>query len=177
MQFVDVLVSHGVLVDPDEDEIEALWAFVPIKAKWNVWQRRGNAVTIWTAWGERPIAQILLDEEETAMWDAFDGEKRLIELRGRFDRVIVDSPPVSPVTDAVILSTRTDGVVFVVRSHSSTIDQVRHSLRSLRSVKGKVLGVILNAVDLRRLEYKYSYNYRYYTGYGDYAQSSPKANS
>src|SRR5690348_795028 len=38
-QFVDVLAAHAVLVDPSEDEIDALWAFVPIKAKWNVWQR------------------------------------------------------------------------------------------------------------------------------------------
>lgn len=85
-QFVDVLAAHFVLVEPDEDELEALWPMVAIKGKWNVWQRRGAALTIWTAWGERPISQVLLDEEETAMWDAFDGEKRLIELRGRFDR-------------------------------------------------------------------------------------------
>lgn len=85
-QFVDVLAAHFVLIEPGEDELEGLWPMVAIKGKWNVWQRRGNAVTIWTAWGERPIAQILLDEEETQMWDAFDGEKRLIELRGRFDR-------------------------------------------------------------------------------------------
>ncbi len=85
-QFIDVLASHFVLLEPDEDELDGLWPMVAIKGKWNVWQRRGNAMTIWTAWGERPIAQILLDEEETAMWDAFDGEKRLIELRGRFDR-------------------------------------------------------------------------------------------
>lgn len=85
-QFVDVLAAHFVLIEPGEDELEGLWPMVAIKGKWNVWQRRGNAATIWTAWGERPIAQILLDEEETAMWDAFDGEKRLIELRGRFDR-------------------------------------------------------------------------------------------
>jgi SAM-dependent methyltransferase len=84
--FVDVLVAHFVLVEPDEDEIEGLWPMVAIKGKWNVWQRRGNALTLWTAWGERPIAQILLDEEEAAMWDAIDGEKRLNELRGRFDR-------------------------------------------------------------------------------------------
>lgn len=85
-QFIEVLAAHFVLIEPGEDELEGLWPMVVIKGKWNVWQRRGAAVTIWTAWGERPIAQLLLDEEETAMWDAFDGEKRLIELRGRFDR-------------------------------------------------------------------------------------------
>ncbi|MCS6900804.1 MAG: polysaccharide biosynthesis tyrosine autokinase [Myxococcales bacterium] len=99
----------------------------------------------------------------------------LHQLRDRFDRVIIDSPPTNPVTDAVILSTRVDGTVFVVRSYSTTIDQVRHSLRAIRGVQGKLLGVILNVVDLRRLEYKYSYNYRYYSGYGEYSQAAPKA--
>ena len=39
-QFVEVLAGHAVLVDPSEDEIEGLWAFVPIHGKWNVWRRR-----------------------------------------------------------------------------------------------------------------------------------------
>ncbi|MCU0659428.1 MAG: polysaccharide biosynthesis tyrosine autokinase, partial [Polyangiaceae bacterium] len=97
------------------------------------------------------------------------------QLRDRFDRIIIDSPPTNPVTDSVILSTKVDGAIFVVRSYSTTIDQVRHSIRSLRSVQGKLLGVILNVVDLKRLEYKYSYNYRYYSGYGEYSEAAPKA--
>ena len=83
-QFVDVLASHSVLVEPTEDEIEALWAFVPIKAKWNVWQRRDDRMTLWTAWGEKPVQQVFLDPEETKMWDAFLGEKRLIEVRHHY---------------------------------------------------------------------------------------------
>jgi hypothetical protein len=84
-QFVDVLTSHAVLVDPAEDEVEGVWAFVPIKGKWNVWQRRGDRMTLWTAWGERPIQQIFLDADETKIWDAIDGQKRLIELRHHHD--------------------------------------------------------------------------------------------
>jgi SAM-dependent methyltransferase len=83
--FVDVLHAHAVLVEVDEDELDMIWAFVPLKGKWNIWHRRGERLTLWTAWGERPITQILLDADETAMWDAFDGEKRLSELRPRFD--------------------------------------------------------------------------------------------
>ena len=85
MQFVTVLAAHAVLVEPGEDEIEGMWAFVPIKGKWNVWQRRGDRLTLWTAWGDRPVQQIFLDPEETAMWDAFDGQKRLIEMRHHVD--------------------------------------------------------------------------------------------
>jgi len=83
-QFVDVLAAHSVLVDPTEDEIEALWAFVPLKAKWNVWQRRDDRMTLWTAWGEKPVQQVFLDADETKMWDAFLGEKRLIEMRHHY---------------------------------------------------------------------------------------------
>jgi SAM-dependent methyltransferase len=85
-ELVDVLAGHAVLVEPDDDEVEALWAFVPIKGKWNVWQRRGDRLTLWTAWGKRPIQQVFLDPEETLMWDAVDGEKRLNELRQHHDR-------------------------------------------------------------------------------------------
>ena len=62
-----------------------IWAFVPINGKWNVWQRRDDRLTLWTAWGERPVQQMFLDPEETAIWDAFDGKKRLIELRHHHD--------------------------------------------------------------------------------------------
>ena len=84
-QFIDVLSSHAVLVDPSEDEIDALWAFVPIKGKWNIWQRRDDRLTLWTAWGDKPVQQIFLDPEETTIWDAFAGEKRLIEMRHHYD--------------------------------------------------------------------------------------------
>ncbi len=84
-QFVEILAAHAVLVDPAEDEVEGIWAFVPIHGKWNVWRRRDDRLTLWTAWGDRPVQQIFLDREETAIWDAFDGNKRLIELRHHHD--------------------------------------------------------------------------------------------
>jgi SAM-dependent methyltransferase len=84
-ELVDVLAGHAVLVDPAEDEIEGVWAFVPIKGKWNVWQRRGDRLTLWTAWGERPVQQLFLDPDETRIWDVLDGQKRLIELRHHHD--------------------------------------------------------------------------------------------
>jgi SAM-dependent methyltransferase len=84
-QFVEVLAAHAVLVDPAEDEIEGMWAFVPIKGRWNVWQRRDDRLMLWTAWGERPVQQLFLDADETKIWDALDGTKRLIEMRHHHD--------------------------------------------------------------------------------------------
>jgi SAM-dependent methyltransferase len=88
-QFVDVLVAHAVLIDPKEDEIEGLWAYVPMHGKWNIWQRNGERLTLWTAWGEQPVQQLFLDEAETKIWDAFDGNKRLIELRHHHDNATI----------------------------------------------------------------------------------------
>jgi hypothetical protein len=58
---------------------------IAIKGKWNVWRRQGDRVTIYTAWGERPIQRLELDPIDTAMWDAMDGEIRLNELRAKHD--------------------------------------------------------------------------------------------
>ena len=90
-QFVEILAGHAVFVDPKEDELDGIWAFVPIHGKWNVWQRRDDRLTLWTAWGDRPVQQILLDADETAIWDAFDGNKRLIELRHHHDNAKIVS--------------------------------------------------------------------------------------
>lgn len=84
-QFIDVLSAHSVLLDPEDSELDMLWPFVPIKGRWNIWRRRGDGVVLYTAWGDRPIARIELDAEQAAIWDAFDGEVRLAELRTKHD--------------------------------------------------------------------------------------------
>jgi SAM-dependent methyltransferase len=84
-QFIEILTAHSVLVEPDEDEVQALWPFVPIKGKWNIWQRRDDRLVLVTAWGDRPVQELFLDPEETRMWDAMDGEKRLAELKVTHD--------------------------------------------------------------------------------------------
>jgi protein-L-isoaspartate O-methyltransferase len=84
-QFVDVFYQQACLVETDDDERAGIWPMIAVKGKWNVWQRRGDCVTIYTAWGERPIQRLALDAVDTAIWDAFDGEIRLNELRSKHD--------------------------------------------------------------------------------------------
>jgi SAM-dependent methyltransferase len=84
-QFIPVFFQHACLVEPDEDEREALWPMVAIKGKWNVWRRQGDRVTLWTAWGDGPVRRIELDEADTRIWDDLDGERRLAQLRERHD--------------------------------------------------------------------------------------------
>ncbi len=102
-----------------------------------------------------------------------DRFKQMLEqVQARFDRVILDSPPVVPVTDGVVLSTLVDGTILVVRAFKTTKDLARHALRALLDVGANVAGTVLNAVNLNKGEYKYSHYY-YYRRDGYYADPAP----
>ncbi|HET7502932.1 MAG TPA: polysaccharide biosynthesis tyrosine autokinase [Kofleriaceae bacterium] len=96
-------------------------------------------------------------------------ETVLGELSRRFDRIILDSPPIQPVTDAVVLSKRVDGVVLVVRASKTMRDELRRSARMIRDVGGSIVGVIVNELDARDSYYGgYGYGGYGYGGYGGY---------
>lgn len=71
----------------------------------------------------------------------------LQELRAHFDRVVIDSPPIGLVTDGVILSTRVDATVLVVRALATRRDAAKRAMRSLRDVGANCAGFVLNAVE------------------------------
>ena len=81
-----------------------------------------------------------------------------------FDLVIFDSPPIISVADALALSAQCDGVILVVRAGKMPHAVVRRTSEQIEAVKGRILGIVLNSVDLRRDGYYYDY-YRYYTAY------------
>ncbi len=89
-------------------------------------------------------------------------ESMLRELRKRFKFVVIDSPPVLPVTDAMILSTLVDGVVFVVESGATVRGAVTRARKILQNVGANVLGIVLNKVDVRHGGYYSDYGNYYY---------------
>jgi polysaccharide biosynthesis transport protein len=91
----------------------------------------------------------------------------IAELRTKFKFIVIDSPPVMAATDAVILSVLTDGVLLVVRSGETPKEAFTRTRDLLHSVKCRILGVVLNAVDSNAPDYYYSYRYYPYSyGYG-----------
>jgi succinoglycan biosynthesis transport protein ExoP len=88
--------------------------------------------------------------------------KLLQDLRARYDRVVIDSPPVGIVTDGVIISTKADATLLVLRAHKTRRDQARQALRSLRDVGINCPGFVLNAI---RAQDRYEYS-TYYVPYG-----------
>ena len=91
----------------------------------------------------------------------------IAELRTKYKFIVIDSPPVMAATDAVILSVLTDGVLLVVRSGETPKEAFTRTRELLNSVKCRILGVVLNAVDSSAPDYYYSYRYYPYSyGYG-----------
>jgi polysaccharide biosynthesis transport protein len=91
----------------------------------------------------------------------------IAELRTKFKFIVIDSPPIMAATDAVILSVQADGVLLVVRSGETPKEAFTRTRDLLNSVKCRILGVVLNAVDSSAPDYYYSYRYYPYSyGYG-----------
>jgi capsular exopolysaccharide synthesis family protein len=91
----------------------------------------------------------------------------IADLRRRFKFIVIDSPPILAATDAVILSSLTDGVLLVVRSRATPKEAFTRARDLLGAVKSRLLGVVLNAVDSSAPDYYYSYRYYPYAyGYG-----------
>ncbi|MBL4637472.1 MAG: polysaccharide biosynthesis tyrosine autokinase [Kofleriaceae bacterium] len=88
------------------------------------------------------------------------------ELRGKFDRVIFDTPPLQAVTDGVVLAKLSDGAIMVVKAGQTNREALTASSKMWRDVGVHQLGVILNDIDLN--DKKYGYNYYAY-GYGETA--------
>ena len=82
-------------------------------------------------------------------------------LATRFDVVIIDAPPLLPVTDAAILAAASDGAVLVVRYGKTSRSEVARAAESLRSVNAKLVGTVHNFVPLKARGYGYGYGYGY----------------
>ena len=97
----------------------------------------------------------------------------LNKLKEQFEFVLVDSPPILRVTDGVVLATKTDGVLFVVKGGEWSHDIIQRAVSQLDNVRANTLGVVLNCVDPKRGGSSYYY-YRHYhksyyhsSGYGE----------
>ena len=89
-------------------------------------------------------------------------EKALRESEAAFDVVIFDTPPVISVADALNVAAACDGVILVVRSGSVPFSVLRRAISQIGDVKGRVLGVLLNRVDLRATDADFYRHYRSY---------------
>ena len=85
-------------------------------------------------------------------------------LNRRFDRVVLDTPPILPASDALVLAPHTDGVLFTIKVGHINRKAAFKALEQLRMAEANVLGVVLSQADFDRDAY-YRYYKKYYTDY------------
>lgn len=96
--------------------------------------------------------------------------KFLEMAKGRYERIIVDSPPSQAVSDAILLSTFADAVIYVVKAEGTAIPLVQKGVGQLLQSGASITGVVLNQVDVKKAR-----KYDKYSGYYDhYGYSEPK---
>ena len=90
-------------------------------------------------------------------------------LKIEYDYVIIDSPPVQPVSDTLILAQAVDNNFFIIRADETTTGSLMSSIKKIKSVGAKIDGIVLNDVDTSKGSYGY-YNY-YQNYYGTYQKT------
>jgi capsular exopolysaccharide synthesis family protein len=93
-------------------------------------------------------------------------------LKAHFDWIIIDTPPVMAVTDAVLVAHRASGVLFVVGSEMTSRHAAKRALEQLEQAQTRFVGAVLNRVDLKRNAYYYSHYYR--REYSEYYQKDAR---
>ncbi|MFC1739097.1 GumC family protein [Planctomycetota bacterium] len=97
--------------------------------------------------------------------------KILEALSARYDRIVIDSPPVMPVTDTQILAAFCNVTLLVLKADKSTRKVSQQARDGLLSVGARLLGVVVNATNRKNGNYGYSSGYGYY-GYGRYGHKT-----
>lgn len=96
------------------------------------------------------------------------GSKKMVSfletLKKEYTRIVIDTPPITAVTDAAVLSNQTDGIVVVIRAGDTPRQIVENGVGKLKAVNAHILGGILNSVDTGRDSYYYYHHYYYYYG-------------
>lgn len=93
-------------------------------------------------------AEIISSPRTRSLWQS---------LLQKYDQIFIDAPPVLAVADASILSTQVDGVLLVVSSASTRIDEAREAREQFIKANARIIGVVLNKVKIPKNDYNYYY--------------------
>jgi capsular exopolysaccharide synthesis family protein len=87
-------------------------------------------------------------------------------LKSKYDRILIDSAPVQAVSDAIVIATHADALIYVVRSDGSSTPLIKKGLRRLSEANARFAGVVLNQVDIEKVKKQSGYESNYYDNYG-----------
>ncbi|MCR3905752.1 MAG: CpsD/CapB family tyrosine-protein kinase [Tenericutes bacterium] len=110
------------------------------------------------------IDYIVAGEKTTAVINVLEAKKLkelIAELRETYDYVLLDTPPVIAVSDALYIAKLADGIIFVVAQNVAKKALVKEAIENLKKNEINILGTVLTQVDLKSGEYGYGFDYSY----------------
>lgn len=96
------------------------------------------------------------------------------ELKEKYDYVLIDTPPVLPVTDSSVIGSIADGTILLTAWNQITPAMAKEAKTRLEQAGAKILGVVLNKVEVASKGYGYGYGYGYYYYYGHEEKENAK---
>jgi capsular exopolysaccharide synthesis family protein len=85
-------------------------------------------------------------------------------LKGSFDFIVIDTPPVMPATDAILVAPSTDGTIFVIKSGNTDRKIIQNVIDQFKTANLPIIGAVINMVDMKKEGY-YRYYQKYYSAY------------
>ncbi|MEM7453546.1 MAG: polysaccharide biosynthesis tyrosine autokinase [Planctomycetota bacterium] len=139
--------------------------------------------------GEAPLSSAVRPSMQDDLWILTTGKRpkhpgelvtseyfrdMLDKLKGEFDAIILDSPPLLPVADATVVASYVDGVYMVMRIRKGVKISAQRAKKNLEGVDANLLGVIVNGMDENPHYNEYGYYYNnHYRDYGGYYENTP----
>jgi polysaccharide biosynthesis transport protein len=172
--------SRVLLVDADlrRPGIEKLFGLTAHKGLSNLISGSSSAEEAILRFAEVPTLWILpagpIPPQPAELLGSTVMRDQIARWRNEFDHIIIDTPPCLSVTDAVLLSPEADRVILVARSGQTTRPALRRACDLLLQVNARVMGIVLNALNLNSVEGYYYYGGSYSNSY--YTEDSSKDN-
>lgn len=157
-----------IVVDADlrRPTVHKVFGMVPDVGVTDVLTGRATIDEVLQVWGPNPRLNLLTAGRIPPNPSELLGSRAMGQLLKDLSQraiVLIDAPPLLPVTDAAVLSRIADGTLVVARAHKTTRDTLFRALSNLTRVRGRVLGIILNCVATKG---QGAHNYGYYAAYG-----------
>jgi capsular exopolysaccharide synthesis family protein len=122
--------------------------------------RIDDVVQQWGSHGLRVLSSGFVPPNPSELLGSRNMATLLTQLRDEYDIIIMDTPPLLPVTDAAVVAANADGAVLVTRCGKTSQARIRMALASLRAVDSRVLGCVLNMQPSKGDAGYYYYAYR-----------------
>lgn len=98
----------------------------------------------------------------------------IAKVKEMFDVVVIDCPPLKPVSDALVISRYANALLYVVKADSTPYQMARAAIKRLVSIDAPLLGVVLNQLDSKKADRYGQYSYQYEYVYGQENKAPPK---